>query len=101
MINLKIMISINKSKVPYDEMMEACRNDIPLINEVDMEWKIWLENKEEGIIGGIYCYRDEEAFEKSMSQGKAKGLLPPLIENISKQVFNVNEDLSKLNKAPI
>jgi len=98
---MKVMISINKSKVPWDELMEACRNDIPLINEVDMEWKIWLENKEEEIIGGIYLFEDQEAFEKSMKQGKAKGRLPPLIKPVSKYVFDVNESLSKDNKAPI
>jgi len=81
--------------------MDAAKHDIPLINEIDMEWKIWLEDKEEGIIGGVYCFRDEEAFKKSMAKGKAKGLLPPLIEKISTQIFDVNEELSKVNKAPI
>jgi len=95
------MISINKSKVPFDVLIDAARHDLPLINEVEMEWKIWLENKEEGLIGGIYCFKDEEAFNKSMARGKAKGLLPPLVENVSKQVFDVNEELSKENKAPI
>jgi len=96
------MISIRKSKVPYDELMEACRKDVPLINnEVEMEWKIWLINKEEGLIGGIYYFEDEEAFKKSMTNAKAKGVLPPLIENLSTQVFDVIEDLSKVNKAPL
>jgi hypothetical protein len=98
---MKIMISVNKSKVPYDVLMEACRKDMPLINEVEMEWKIWLENKEESLIGGVYCFKDEEAFKKSMVEGKAKGVLPPLIENISTHVFDVIEDLSIANKAPL
>jgi len=99
---MKIMISIRKSKVPYDELMEACRKDVPLINnEVEMEWKIWLINKEEGLIGGIYYFEDEEAFKKSMTNAKAKGVLPHLIENLSTQVFDVIEDLSKVNKAPL
>jgi hypothetical protein len=98
---LKIMISLNKSKVPYEELIEAARRDVPLINDAKMEWKIWLENKEERIIGGIYCFKDEEDFKKSLARGKAKGFLPPLIENISNQVFDINENLSKMNKAPI
>ena len=99
---MKIMISIRKSKVPYDELLEACKKDVPLINsEVEMEWKIWLVNKEEGLIGGIYYFEDEEAFNKSAAKLKPKGHLPPLIENVSTQVFDVIEDFSKINKAPI
>jgi hypothetical protein len=101
---MKVMISINKSKVPWDELMEACRKDAPLINEAQgdaMEWKIWLENKEESLIGGIYYFKDEEDFKKRMVKGKAKGVLPPLLENVSSQVFDVNVDLSRVNKAPI
>ena len=101
---MKIMISINKSKVPWDELMEACRNEAPLINEAmgeQMEWKIWLADKEEGLIGGIYYFEDEEDFRKKMVIGKSKAHLPTLLENISSQVFDVNEDLSKVNKAPI
>ena len=98
---MKIMISVNKSKVPWDELIEACRKDTPLLNKIEMEWKIWLENKEEGLICGIYCFKDQEAFEKSVAQERPKGLLPPLIENVSKQFFDVNEELSKINKAPI
>ena len=30
-------------------------------NEMEIRWEIWLINKEEGIIGGIYYYEDEEA----------------------------------------
>ena len=84
--------------------MEACRKDAPLINEAQgetMKWKIWLENKEEGLIGGIYYLEDEEDFKKRMVKGKAKGQVPPLIENVFSQVIDVNEELSKVNKAPL
>jgi hypothetical protein len=98
---MKIMISLNKSKVPYDELMDAARHDAPLFNEMALEWKMWVENKEEGIIGGIYYFKDQEDLEKSLAQGKAKSRLLPLIENLSKQVFDVIEDLSEINNAPI
>jgi hypothetical protein len=98
---MKIKISINKSKALYDELMEAARKDTPHFNEMEIEWKIWLINKEEGLIGGIYYFEDEETYNKSAAKFKPKGLLPPLIENISTQVFDVIEDLSKINNAPI
>ena len=42
-----------------------------------------------------------KAFKKSMAEGKAKGLLPPMIEKISTQVIDINEKLSRDNNAPI
>jgi hypothetical protein len=98
---MKKKISIYKSKVPYDELMEACRKDTPHFNEMPIEWKIWLVNKEECLIGGIYYFEDEEAYNKSNAKLKPKGHLPPLIEKVSSQVFDVIEDFSKMNKAPI
>ena len=98
---MKIKISINKSKVPYDELIEASRKDTPLFNEMALEWKIWLINKEEGLIGGIYYFEDEETYNKSMLARKPTAHLPPLIENVSTHIFDVIEDLSKINKAPI
>ena len=104
MTSLKVLISVNKSKVPWDELMEQCRKTAPSINEAmgdSMEWKIWIENKEEGLIGGVYYFEDEEEFKKRSVEGKAKDRLPTLIENIYSQVFDVNVDLSRVNKAPI
>jgi len=66
-----------------------------------IEWKLWIVNKEEGLIGGICYFEDEEAYKKSAAKLKSKGLLPPLVENISSNVFDVVEDVSKLNKAPL
>jgi hypothetical protein len=101
---MKIMVSVNKSKVPWDELMEQSRKTAPFINEAQgdsMEWKIWIENKEEGLIGGVYYFENEEEFRKRMVEGKSKDHLPTLIENIYSQVFDVNVDLSRINKAPI
>jgi len=101
---MKVMVSVNKSKVPWDELMEQCRKTAPFINEAmgdSMKWKIWIENKEEGLIGGVYCFEDEEEFRKRMVEGRAKDRLPTLIENVYSQVFDVNVDLSRVNKASI
>ena len=101
---MKVMVSVNKSKVPWDELMEQCRKTAPFINEAmgdSMKWKIWIENKEEGLIGGVYCFEDEKEFKKRSVEGKAKDRLPTLIENIYSQVFDVNVDLSRVNKASI
>ena len=101
---MKVMVSVNRSKVPWDELMKQCRKTAPFINEAQgdsMEWKIWIENKEEDLIGGVYFFEDEDNFKKRMKEGKAKDRLPTLIENIYTQTFDVNVDLSRVNKAPI
>ncbi len=81
--------------------MEAARIDAPDMNEMEIEWKIWLLDKEEGLIGGIYYFEDEESYKKSMEPLREKALLPKLIDNIFSKVLDVDEDLSKFNKAPI
>lgn len=81
--------------------MEAVRKDAPMFNEMAFKWKIWLVNKEEGLIAGVYYCEDEEALEKSLQEKKSESHLYPLVENISSNVFDVIEDVSKLNKAPI
>ena len=81
--------------------MEAARIDAPDMNEMEILWKIWLLDKEEGLIGGIYYFEDEESYKKSMEPLREKALLPKLIDNIFSKVLDVDEDLSKFNKAPI
>ena len=98
---MKVRIGINKYKVPYEELMEAVRKDAPMFNEMAFEWKIWLVNKEEGLIAGVYYCEDEKALEKSLQEKKSESHLYPLVENISSNVFDVIVDVSKLNKAPI
>lgn len=100
---MKILISQYKLKVPYYKYLEAARQDAPLFNEIGIEWRIWLVNKEEGLVAGIHYYEDQEALDRGLKQLRSKGRAPRegMIENISKQVFEVNEDLSKINKAPL
>ncbi len=98
---MKVRIGINKYKVPYEELMEAVRKDAPMFNEMALNWKIWLVNKEENLIAGVYLCQDEEALDKSLKERKSESKVVPLIENISSHVFEVLEDVSKLNKAPI
>ena len=98
---MKVRIGINKFKGPYEELMEAVRKDAPMFNEMELDWKIWLVNKEEGLIAGVYLCEDEDALDKSLRERKSESQVVPLIENISSHVFDVIEDVSRLNKAPI
>jgi hypothetical protein len=95
------MLSIVKSKVPYNELMDAFSKDAPLFNESGVTWKIWLENKE-GLIGGIYYFKSQEDFEKHPTPELMKKVIGhQMVERVSSHVFDVIEDLSLVNNAPI
>jgi hypothetical protein len=67
-VGLKVKISIKKSKVPWEELMEVARKDASDFLEMELGWKIWLFDIEEGLVGGIYYFEDEESFQKSMGR---------------------------------
>ena len=101
---MKVKISINKSKVPWDELMEAARQGAPDVNEMAIEWKMWLVDKEEGLIGGIYYFENEEAYKKSiepLSEKISSKMVMSSIDNVYSITIDVDEELSKYNKAPI
>ena len=100
-MRMKVKISINKSKVPWDELMEAARNGASDFHEMDIEWKMWLVDKEKGLIGGVYYFENEEAYKKSMEPLREKALLPKLIDNVYSITIDVDEELSKFNNAPV
>ena len=96
------MFSIVKSKVPCEELMDAFSKDAPLFNEAGVTWKIWLENKEEGLVGGIYYFKTQEALDNFPTpELMKKGIGHTMVERVSSHVFDVVEDLSLVNNAPI
>ena len=69
-------------------------------NEPGFIWKIWTENKEAKEAGGIYLFESEETalayLEKHTARLKTFG-----VEQIFSKVFDINEPLTKINKATI
>ena len=101
---MKVKISINKSKVPWEELMEAARQGAPDVNEMAIEWKMWLVDKEKGLLGGVYYFEDEEAYKKSiesLSETVNSKNIMGSIDNVYSITIDVDEELSKYNKAPI
>jgi hypothetical protein len=101
---MKVKISINKSKVPWDELMETARQCAPDVNKMDIEWKMWLVDKEKGLIGGVYYFEDEEAYKKSiepLSKTVNSKMIMSSIDNVYSITIDVDEELSKYNKAPV
>ena len=69
-------------------------------NEPGFIWKVWTENKEAKEAGGIYLFESEETalayLEKHTARLKTFG-----VEQIFSKVFDINEPLTKINKATI
>ena len=67
-------------------------------NEVGLIWKIWTENKEEKIAGGIYLFSNKEDakryFDKHTERLESFGY-----KDIRAKIFDVNLPLSKICKA--
>jgi len=65
-----------------------------------MLWKIWTENSRTGDCGGVYLFMDENSANDFLRKH-----LPRLdsmgIKHVRAKVFDVNEGLSHITRAPI
>ncbi|HEX3321925.1 MAG TPA: monooxygenase [Terriglobales bacterium] len=87
---------------PWGEDFTKKASDLAhLSNETpSMEWKIWTENSRTGDCGGVYLFTDEPSANNFLKEH-----LPRLdsmgIKNVRAKVFDVNEALSRITRAPI
>ncbi|MBB6054763.1 monooxygenase [Tolumonas osonensis] len=87
---------------PFGQEMSDGLKDLAesINNEPGFIWKIWTENKEAKEAGGIYLFESEETalayLEKHTARLKTFG-----VEQIFSKVFDINEPLTKINKATI
>ncbi|MDA7817678.1 monooxygenase [Sulfurimonas sp.] len=84
-----------------DDMAEAYKELAHAINnEKGIVWKIWTENVEAEESGGIYLFEDKESCNEYLEM-HIKRLDSFGIKDVRAKVFDVNEKLSLLTKAPI
>lgn len=69
-------------------------------NEPGMIWKIWTENKEDQLAGGIYLFEDEESARAYLKMHSAR-LKEMGIKEVRGRIFDVNIPLSVINKSPV
>jgi hypothetical protein len=60
-------------------------------------WKIWTENRDEGIAGGIYLFENEELLNEYF-EGKISRLEAARIQNLRAKKFDVNMELSSVTR---
>ncbi|GGW35767.1 monooxygenase [Arenibacter certesii] len=69
-------------------------------NEPGFIWKFWTENQEEEMAGGVYMFDTRENAKNYLSMHTER-LKQFGYSDIKGKVFEINEELSKLCKAPI
>lgn len=71
-----------------------------IANEPSLLWKIWTENQAVGEAGGIYLFNDLPSAEAylTMHSQRLMGFGVPLVNG---KVFEVNEELSLIDRAPL
>ncbi len=87
---------------PFGAEMSAAMADLArlIASEPGLIWKVWTENAATGEAGGIYLFRDAAAAEayvvKHTARLEAFGIVDARIK-----LFDVNEPLSRINRAPL
>jgi len=69
-------------------------------NEPGIIWKIWTENVESQLGGGIYLFENETTAKKYLAMHSAR-LTEMGITNIRGVIFDINNPLTDINKGPV
>jgi hypothetical protein len=83
---------------PFGENMTNAMTDLAkdISNESGLIWKIWTENQEENIAGGIYLFDNLNDAQRYLDK-HTKRLQSFGISDITGKIFNINEELSSIN----
>lgn len=87
---------------PFGEEMATALAELAksINHEQGVIWKIWTENKQNQIAGGIYLFEDQHSAETYLAMHSAR-LSAMGITNIRGIIFDVNLPLSQINQAPV
>ncbi|OAN13269.1 monooxygenase [Photobacterium jeanii] len=84
-----------------DEMAQALTDLAKSINdEPGMIWKIWTENSEQKLGGGVYLFEDQASAEAYLTMHTAR-LKNLGVNEVRGVIFDINQPLSTINHAPI
>ena len=71
-----------------------------IANEPGLIWKIWTENQAAGEAGGIYLFTDVPSAEAYLAMHTAR-LMSFGVQRVNGKVFEVNDALSLIDRAPL
>ncbi|MGA9047051.1 monooxygenase [Sulfuricurvum sp.] len=87
---------------PFGDEMAQAFTDLAhdIANESGLIWKIWTENAQNNTAGGIYLF-DNEADARRYIQKHTQRLESFGLTNIRAALFEANQKLSHITKAPL
>lgn len=87
---------------PWGHDMATAMNDLALsiAHEPGLIWKIWTENQTTQRAGGIYLFSDQASAETYLAMHTAR-LKSFGIAEVNGHIFQVNEALSHIDRAPV
>lgn len=87
---------------PWGDEMTAGLHGLAesIANEPGLIWKIWTENQATGEAGGIYLFTDVPSAEAYLAMHTAR-LMSFGVQRVNGKVFEVNDALSLIDRAPL
>jgi hypothetical protein len=87
---------------PWGAEMSAAMQGLAesIAHEPGLLWKIWTENHETGEAGGIYLFADRPSADAYLAKHTAR-LAGFGIPQINAKRFEVNRELSAIDRAPL
>jgi len=91
-----------KFEGPFGEEMSNMLIDLAksINDEPGMIWKIWTENKESKLAGGVYLFENEETAQDYLAMHSAR-LTAMGVTDIRGIIFDFNAPLTEINKGPV
>lgn len=63
-------------------------------------WKVWLRSEENGRGGGLFLFEDRASAD-AWVEGRATRVFSPTTSNITVELFDVDEELTRISRGPI
>lgn len=86
-----------KEGVPREEKLKIAEQRATIPGFI---WKVWLRNEETGRGGGIFLFEDRKSAEAWLA-GRAGRKFSPSTTNVTVELFDVDEELSRISLAPL
>jgi Putative mono-oxygenase ydhR len=92
-----------KLQVPPDVLLAKSRKVATIMAEVEgLIWKIWVWQKKEFEMGGVYLFADREAAEAYLNHPVVQAARSnPAVVSTQAELWDVESELSALTRAPL
>lgn len=87
---------------PWGDAMTSAMTGLAqsIAHEPGLLWKIWTENPSVGEAGGVYLFSDLPSAEAYLAMHTQR-LMGFGVPRVNGKIFAVNEELSRIDRAPV